>query len=48
MVVTTKCKGNCEHQVQDNMYAKGVRVQNTTSKENEVRCTVCGTINKSK
>jgi len=35
----------CEHQAQDKLHGRGVRVANTTAKQDqsvvEVRCTVC-------
>jgi len=41
-----KCK--CENDYQDSMYGKKNRIHNSTGKAMDIRCTVCGTINKMK
>lgn len=42
---TVKVPCACEHEFQDKIYGKGVRVMNTTAKGDDknvdVRCTVC-------
>lgn len=49
-VVKLPCK--CEHEMQDKMHGKQVRVHNTTAKQDkdfvDVRCTVCGAIQRTK
>ena len=36
----------CNHEYQNQRYGKGNRVHNQTKKATEIRCTVCGIINK--
>lgn len=44
MTVIKKCKGHCKHDFQDKRYGKGKRVMNYSSKNQNYRCTVCGTV----
>lgn len=41
---------SCENEFQDKRYGKGVRIANTTAKQDgtstEVRCTVCGKLHR--
>jgi len=41
-----KCK--CDNEYQDKAYGKKNRIHNATGKTLDVRCTVCGAINKLK
>lgn len=43
-MATKIVKCTCQHEQQDNMYGKGNRVANSTSKANQYRCTVCKTL----
>lgn len=47
---TARVLCNCENAFQDKQYGKGVRVANTTAKQDtssaEVRCTVCGKLHR--
>ena len=47
---TAKVNCTCSHEQQDKMYGVGVRVANTTAKQDkdyvEVRCTVCSKIHR--
>ncbi len=48
MSQTTRVLCACQHEYQDKLYGKGVRVANATIKRNEkqadVRCTVCSKV----
>ena len=35
---------SCNHEYQDKKYGHKKRVHNKTAKDNECRCTVCGTV----
>ena len=40
-----KCGANCpSNEFQDQTYGKGRRLANSTMKDNEYRCTICGSI----
>lgn len=45
MVKILQC--SCEHAYQDEKYGKKMRVHNSRVKQDEYRCTVCGTVRKS-
>ena len=39
-----KCLMNCEHDYQDSLYGKGMRVHNPMKGGEKARCTVCGNV----
>lgn len=50
MKTTTKVQCSCEHEQQDKLYGKNVRLANATAKRDkdttDVRCTVCGKVHR--
>lgn len=47
-MIIKKCKNNCKHPYQDQLYGIGMRAMNSTGNRSgagSYRCTVCSTIN---